>query len=496
MIPTLTVDVGTTSLKIGWFDADGRPRAQSRQATVVISSPAGSHYDPDAMLRGVLSFLDTLNPADRARLLRIAITGVGGSGGLVRSDLSLASPIISWQDQRGAPFLQSLTAAETAEIYSVTGLPASASYGLPKLAWAVAQVGNDRGDAQWLSIAEYLAARMTGARRSEFSLASRTMALDLRNRSWAPQMTALAGAGLDVLPELHSAQEGCPISQDFAAAAGLSPTAQVHIAGHDHMVGAEAAHLSPGELLNSTGTTEGLLVHTDEPALGESSARRQLSNGIACNPDRFTLFASIPTGGAAFATLRQLLNLSAPQLSAQLADLHTAYLADQIDLHAIPVVMPQFRGSPPPSKSSTATGVLAGVRSDTTTESVIFGCFLGLALQFRDVLGLFPTSPDRIKVIGPASRNPLWLQLKADVLGTSLSVASAHEVVSRGAQALACGATGTWESCDPYEVEPRASGQAQVTEWWEHTSPLWEQLRGISLGSGAEPPTLGMGGSS
>ncbi|MDI8841752.1 hypothetical protein MJI69_31050, partial [Salmonella enterica subsp. enterica serovar Anatum] len=35
---------------------------------------------------------------------------------------------------------------------------------------------------------------------------------------------------------------------------------KVTLAGHDHMVGARALQMQPGDVLNSTGTTEGILL--------------------------------------------------------------------------------------------------------------------------------------------------------------------------------------------------------------------------------------------
>jgi sugar (pentulose or hexulose) kinase len=102
-----------------------------------------------------------------------------------------------------------------------------------------------------------------------------------------------------------------------------------------------------------------------------------------------------------------------------------------------------------------------------------------MALQFQDVLRLFPTQPDRVKVIGPASLNPLWLQLKADLLGTPLSVSQLNEVVSRGAQALASGVPCDWDDCQPEDVLVNARQNALLGEWYAEIQPQWEYLKGV-----------------
>lgn len=477
MLPTITVDVGTTSVKLCVFDAEGALLASARHTTPTVMDAWGEIYDVAALTGAIADFVRDLEPGHRASVRRIAITGVGESGGLVRSDGSLASPMILWHDHRGAGFLETLGAAERARVYSVTGLPVNANYGLSKTAWAV-EHAEAAGDAQWLNVSEFLAALMTGQRWSEYSLASRTMALDLETGTWSAEIAALVGLDLSVYPELRAASAGSPITAAWADALGLPTEVRVHVAGHDHMVGGVGAGLRPGELLNSTGTTEGLLFSRESPTLDEQTAAAKLANGISCTGEDFTLFASIPTGGSAFATLQGLLGLDADTLAARIDGIHGRWVAGDIDPREAPLVLPQFRGSPPPTKRASARGMIAGLDSDTTADDIIFGTFLGMTLQFRDVLELFRQRPDSIKVIGPASRNPLWLSLKADLLGTPLSVSSFPEVVSRGAQSLASDQASDWSDCAPDDVLVDEGRHALLGEWYDDIRPMWEHMKG------------------
>jgi len=476
LTPTITVDVGTTSVKLCLFDVAAQLLASVRQPTPTTKDEAGEIYDLPALLGVVRSFVRELPAAQRAQVRRIAITGVGESGGLVRPDLSLASPLILWHDQRGEGYLAQLSAADRRLVYRTTGLPVSGNYGLSKVAWAVDQASG-AGDAQWLNVAEYLAAVMTGQRWSEPSLASRTMALDLTTRIWSAEVCDLLGLDTNVFPELRAASEGTPMTAVFADEVGLDQSVLVHVVGHDHMVGAVGADLQPGELLNSTGTTEGLLFLRDAPRLDEQARGFKLANGLACAGPGYTLFASIPTGGSAFATLQQMLGIDADQLSASVLDLHERYVQDRINLDRIPLVLPRFRGSPPPTKDPSTRGLIGGLRADTGREEIIFGCFLGLVLQLGDVLDLFDTEAQQVKVIGPASANPLWLQLKADLLGSPLSASGFGEVVSRGAQALAAGTAGSWAETVPQHVLVEPVRHARLVEWRAAVRPQWEHLK-------------------
>lgn len=479
MLSTVTVDIGTTSVKLCLFGASGQLLAAARGATPTVQDAWGDVYDIDALQQLVFGFLRDLDEGHRRAVERIAITGVGESGGLVRADLSLASPMILWHDQRGAGVLDALEPDARSRMSRITGLPINPNYGLSKVVWAVERGGDAVGDAQWLNIAEYLAAVMTGRRWSEYSLASRTMALDIVERRWSAEVCAFVGLDVAVFPELRPASDGSLVEGDFARSVGLGDDVRVHVVGHDHMVGAVGAGLQAGEFLNSTGTTEGLLFLREEPSLDAPTERAKLANGIACTVDEFTLFASIPTGGSAFVTLQSLLGVDAETLSTSIDRIHARYLAEDVDLGRIPLVLPQFRGSPPPTKDADARGVIAGLATDTTDDELVFGTFLGMVLQFRDVLDLFPAAPTRIKVIGPASRNPLWLQLKADLLGAQLSVSTFPEVVSSGAQALASGAAGAWDLHEPHEVFADPARHEVLGAWAERIRPQWQYLKAM-----------------
>ena len=478
MIPAVTVDIGTTSIKLGLYDAAGAPLDTATHPTPTLRDAYGEIYDVDAIRAQFAEFVRDLDPVHREAIGRIAITGVGEAGGLVRRDLTLASPMILWHDHRGASYLDRLGPDERARIYAVTGLPVNANYGLSKTAWALDN-SVDTDGALWLNLADYLAALLTGERWAERSLASRTLALDVTTGSWSAEVAGMLGVDVSVFPPLQPAG-GRPLLPEAARELGLGADVWVVVAGHDHMVGAVGAGLRRGELLNSTGTTEGLLVLRDAPVLDDRAREAKLANGLACDGDSFTLFASIPAGGSAFATLQSMLGATAAELTGRLATLHERWLTGELDPAGVPLVLPRFRGSPPPDKNGDARAVIAGLRSDTTADDLVAGTFFGLVLQFRDVLDLFPERPERITVIGPAARNPLWLQLKADLLGMPLTVAQAGEVVSRGAQALASGLAPDGNAAEPREVHPDPARHARMTAWADQIAPLWAQLKAVS----------------
>ena len=66
LLPTVTVDIGTTSVKLCLFDADGEPLATARHATPTTKDEWGEIYDLEVVKRIVLGFIHGSGPAARA----------------------------------------------------------------------------------------------------------------------------------------------------------------------------------------------------------------------------------------------------------------------------------------------------------------------------------------------------------------------------------------------------------------------------------------------
>lgn len=464
MRPSLTVDIGTTNLKIGLYGSDGEPVATLAVPTPVIRSRDGQEQDMPAVWSHLRTFIADLGEAQRAQIGALAFAGVGESGGLVDDELRLLSPVIVWHDQRGAAFVDGLSEPDREAIYRTCGLPPSPNYGLPKLAWLLSRdPGLAQRDCRWLNVSEILAAQFTGVRQSEYTLASRTMALDLRRREWSTSLLDLFGIPSSMLPPVAPATAGRPILPRMAHEFGLTEGVEVFVAGHDHMVGAVGAELAPGELLNSTGTTEGLLTLPETFRLTPPWPQRQFANGIACDGVRPTFFGSLPTGGNAFAWLTRFLGRSADDVSAICAHLASTYDSWR-PTASLPVVIPHLAGSPPPGKSRSARGWITGISTETDLDALVLATFLGLAAEMRFVTEAMGTVGNPVRLIGPAARNPLWTRLKADLLGTTVHACAGSQMVSRGAQSIAGGGAVTPMEWTTHQPSDRHVGWQ---DWYE-----------------------------
>jgi len=68
---------------------------------------------------------------------------------VVHGLLKACSPVLSWQDVRGADFLTSIKAAHP-KIQAMTGLPVSAHYGASKLRWLTQNLPQQNNASCWI----------------------------------------------------------------------------------------------------------------------------------------------------------------------------------------------------------------------------------------------------------------------------------------------------------------------------------------------------------
>ena len=74
-------------------------------------------------------------------------------------------------------------------LFALTGLPLQPIFSLCKILWLKDQVPDAfAATTTWLNTADYIAYRLSGVAATDYSLASRTLALDIGQRQWATHL--------------------------------------------------------------------------------------------------------------------------------------------------------------------------------------------------------------------------------------------------------------------------------------------------------------------
>ncbi len=296
------LDLGSTAIKMLVIDDDGTEIAGAQVPTPWRVGPGGTtDIDADDLLRAVRSLIDLVDeqlvPITAGPLTSLAVAGMGETGILIDAEGVAAAPGFAWFDPRGLEQIAAFPSVVLEEFAGRTGLPLGAQVSVAKLAW-LRDEGTSLAGLRWLDLPEFVVAALGGDVALELSLASRTGLIDQDSGAAWPAMLDALGVTADLLPPLRGG--GLPWG---TASADLGPRvagAALTVAGHDHLVAAQAnGTLDADGYHVSLGTAEVLLRVLDAP-LG-FAARQRLADALINEvrhvvPGQHVLVAGVKTG--------------------------------------------------------------------------------------------------------------------------------------------------------------------------------------------------------
>jgi xylulokinase len=288
----------------------------------------------------------------------------------------------------------------------------------------------------WLNVADFIAYRLCGVAATDFSLASRTLWLDLHKRAWSDEIMTGSNTPPTLLaPLLPSGARLGAVLPEVASATGLPLSTQVAVGGHDHVCGALALGVTtPGDVMNSIGTAEALFVPLAQALTDPQVGRQGYSQGVHTGTNYY-IFGGLYTSGACIEWFREHLADSADYtpLTAEAATVP----AGSLGVH----FLPHLRLANPPRVDPLARGAFIGLRGDVGRGALFRAVLEGLAYEFRNSLepllqhaGLGDVN--KIYATGGGAYNELALRIKASILDRPLRVISVKETTALGAAIL------------------------------------------------------------
>lgn len=293
----------------------------------------------------------------------------------------------------------------------------------------------------WLHISDFIAYRLSGVVATDFSLAGRTLLLDLVGQCWDTGRLRDLDLPDHLLPPLidNGATIGT-VRDEIAALLRLNNDCCVVNGGHDHLIGALACGAFDGDaLMDSIGTAEAVML----PISALINDNRQALWGVEQGMLRLDgeplhfLIGGLNTASASIDWFRREL---ADQ--AEYADLSAA--ANEVPAGADGVLfLPYLRGVSPPQARPGNFGAFLNVGIRASRAHLFRAVVEGLAYDGRKMadclieLARRQRLPERVLVTGGSSQNELLMRLKANVLQRSLNVVTSPQSVSLGAALLA-----------------------------------------------------------
>ena len=431
------LDIGTTGCKCTVFSPEGLALCRAYRDYPAVRGEGGHEIDAAAVMTQVYAVLAEA-AAQHPDIAGVGVTSFGESFVLAGADGAPLRPTLLYTDPRGAAECQALSQQlGDRRIAAVTGLRPHEMYSLPKIMWVM------RHEPQvWRAvktihlIQDYAVFCLTGKRQIDYSLAARTMALDIQRLDWSEELLSAAGVPREMLPRpVAPGTAAGPLLPDMARRLGLRPDTLVISAGHDQLTAAVGAGaFSPGVAVDGAGTVECLTpIFQGLPDM-EKMFQGHFAVVPYVRPGQYVAYAFSYTGGALIQwCVEKLAGKEAEEARRENISVNE-YLERRSQSPTGLLVLPHFAGAATPYMDTGSRGAILGLTTATAAADIYRGCMEGVAyemlLNARALQGAGARFT-RLRATGGGARSREWMQMKADMLNlpvTALKTADAGTV--------------------------------------------------------------------
>lgn len=459
---SLGIDIGGTGCKCVAFRDDGE-----QLATAYTEYPLAAgqvNLPPDILTSSVFQVIArcAAQLEDKQAIAAITVSSFGESFVAVDEEGSALTDILLYfGNTESEEFAQLVERIKEETFMRIARIRPDASFSLSKMLYTrkVAQ----RPVWKYLFIAGFICYRLSGKAYADVSLACRSLLYDVECRCWSKELLEKCGIEESTLPEvLPTGGIVGPILPKIATQLGLPHDVQVVIGSHDQIVNALGAGVHQvGDAVDTSGTCECI---TPLVASIPENLDFQKDN-FACVPyleDKgYVTYAYNISAGSVVRWYRDALAYHLKEEGRSIYDvLNEKCPKESTDLMVLPFL--QGMGGTP-DVDATATGLIAGLTTQTRLPDIYRAILEGVTFEMRynqEKLLKNGVSFERLYACGGGAKSPVWLQIKADILGCPIIPVKSEETGAMGSAILGIAAV-TGES--PFVVAKR---------FWKYGEPI------------------------
>lgn len=465
------LDIGTTGCKCTVFDADGTCLGKAYRDYTVKRAVEGHEVDVSAIMDGVYEALGEM-ARQYPDIGGIGVTSFGETFVLTDGAGQPLHMAMLYTDPRGRAQCSRLKERiGERRIAEITGLRPHEMYSISKLMWMKENCPDIYGRAAYMFLMEdYVVYHLTGRRQIDYSLATRTMAFDIRKLDWSGEILEAAGMSGEMLSmPVPTGTDAGTIRREAAERTGLSREAHVVSVSHDQVAAAVGAGAFDGDVaVDGAGTVECVTPVFDSLPDIDVMYNGYFSIVPYVIPGKYVAYAFSYTGGALLQWCTDTLAKKEKELAREAGISVNEYLERQyLDERTSQgeseptslLVLPHFAGAATPYMDTGSKGAILGLTAATATADIYRACMEGVAYEmYLNVKALQGSGIHftRMHATGGGARSAEWMQMKADMLNipiTALKTVDAGTVGSAMLTGIAIGIFASLEDAAAHMVE-------------------------------------------
>jgi xylulokinase len=452
------VDLGTSACKTVIFTLEGEKVSETlKEYPVYHPQPRWAEQKPSEWWHVAAETI-------RESLKKAAIKGDEIAGLAVDSQREAVVPIgkngeelynsIIWLDNRTGPQTEEIRQLiSQKKVLSITGVSIHPIFSASKILWLKENVPQVFHKTVCLLCAkDYVIFKLTGEKVTDYSMASRTMLFNIKDKTWSDEICSAIGIPAEKLPpaEESSAVVG-EVSFEASKETLLPKGLPVVNGGGDRPCECLGGGVTQHGMVNvGTGTGSVMEVPLREPVF-DSAGRVNCCCHVI--PDTWEYEAVIATTGASLRWFRDVFGYEekaeAQQGLRDPYDILTEKAAKISPGSDGLFFYPYLAGAFLPKFNEKARGVYFGISLSHDKGHFVRAILEGIAFQYLETFGLLKelgVDVEEASMVGGETKSDLWNQIKADVSGKPIRIPEVDDAAALGAALLAGVGTGQYSN--------------------------------------------------
>ena len=442
----LGLDIGTTGIKAGIFDAKGNMQSVGLQEyTLETPKPDIVELAPEVYWQAAQSAIkQAIESANLApeKIKALAITGQVETLIMLDNSGKPVRKAIVWLDNRAhdeAEFLEKKFGTDA--LFRLSGqtemLPC---WPAAKILWYQKnEPENFARTAKYLMVEDYIVYKLSGKFVTSCGLLPSTLYFDIRTNKYDDAMLSTLNITHDHLPELKNCTEVMAVAG--ANDSLIAPGTIIAAAPLDHICGNLGSGCAEsGFISETTGCTLALCANFPQIVYDEA---RQLSTYLSFEPGSFVLLPWAPTAGMLLKHFRdEFANMDYKEFDAAAAKIAPG--SEGL------ILLPHCAGAISPDCNPHARGTAWGITLAHKREHWARAIMESVAYLLRsnvEALQKMGCQVKELRSLGGGAKSKLWLQIKSDVLNLPITVTECADATALGAAMLAAVAAKEYKSC-------------------------------------------------